>query len=351
MEEFYSENEVKTFHGFRIFAIDGTTIRLPSDKELYKEYGYDEANKSVPLARGSLLYDVLNHMTLHACLKPLKTGERSMAFEHIDELIKQDKLNVETNFENDLLIFDRGYPSIPLMFYLNIHKKHFLMRAQKHFLSEVNSVLNSDQKDVVITIPAFKKGRDISPDFPKYLPFLDKDACLKLRVLVFDLPGGQPEILITSLVDKTKFSAEDLFKLYGFRWGEEEEYKFKKCITEIENFSGRSKLAVEQDFFATIFSCNLYALLMNEVEAELIQERAADEAREDLKYEYKVNRNVLVGIIKNEIIDVFLSNCDLYEYCEKLKKRIKKNLVPIRPDRKFPRNHKRVKNKINRRAL
>jgi len=55
-----------------------------------------------------------------------------------------------------------------------------------------------------------------------------------------------------------------------------------------------------------------------------------------------------------QIIDCFvnhnlLSNYD--KYCEKLKNRIKRNLIPIVPGRQFPRNFKHTRRKINRKAL
>lgn len=73
--------------------------------------------------------------------------------------------------------------------------------------------------------------------------------------------------------------------------------------------------------------------------------------KKELKYEYKINRNILIGIVKDEIIDIFLSDRNLDEYCNALKDRIKKNLIPIRPNRKYPRVFKRIRSTIDRRAL
>jgi hypothetical protein len=43
----------------------------------------------------------------------------------------------------------------------------------------------------------------------------------------------------------------DLFKkLYYLRWGIEENYKRLKQWVEIENFSGKSVLSIQQDFYA-----------------------------------------------------------------------------------------------------
>lgn len=63
------------------------------------------------------------------------------------------------------------------------------------------------------------------------------------------------------------------------------------------------------------------------------------------------NRNMLIGIIKDEIMDILCGNQDLNEYCNQLKNRIKKNFVPIVPGRQFSRFTKRTRNKFRRRAL
>lgn len=97
---------------------------------------------------------------------------------------------------------------------------------------------------------------------------------MQVRVVVFTLSSGEKEVIVTSLLDKEKFSYDDIFKLYALRWNVEEGYKFYKSIAEIENFSGKSKLAIEQDFFATIFACNISSLLMQEAQDELNQARS-----------------------------------------------------------------------------
>jgi hypothetical protein len=359
LEEFYSNNIIKTINGLRVIAIDGSTIKLPVSKELYEQYGSatNGTANSVPLARTSLMFDVLNNITLHATLNSYATSERGPAFEHINELIRQNNRIQEKSFIGDLLLFDRGYPSLPLMFFLSFKKINFLMRIQRNFLLETNDVIEKGLKDVIIKIPAFKDGRIINSDFKKYMPNLDKNAVIEIRVLVFELSSGQQEIIVTSLLDQELYSYDEIFKLYSLRWNIEECYKFYKSIAEIENFSGKSKLAVEQDFYSTIFTCNICAMLMQEAQDELDEASKKENQStinghsKKLKYEYKINRNILVGLVKNEIIDVFLSNQDLDEYCAILKNRIKQNMVPIRPNRMFTRFFKSLKRTIYRRAL
>jgi hypothetical protein len=355
--ESYSDNDITTFKGYRLLGVDGSTVRLPISDELYKEYGSDVTNNSIPLARTSIMHDVLNNITIHATLNSYHSSERDMALEHIFELCRITPL-INGNYIDDILIFDRGYPSLFIIFLLMHLKKHFVMRCSKSFLAEVNAVLETGTIDTIITIPAFKQGRTPSPNFAKYLPHLKQDASVQVRITCFDLSSGEQEILISSLVNQDQFTYDDLFKLYGMRWGAEEGYKLYKCIAEIENFSGKSKLTVEQDFFATIFTCNVAGLLMQEAQTEVEQEHSEAEKPNNAtvkikqrKYVYKINRNVLIGTLKNEIVEIFLNDTDLNAYCEQFKKRIKRSLVPIRPGRSYPRIFRGREKSVNRRAL
>ncbi len=349
LEEFYTDNEIETFKGFRVLAIDGSTLRLPIDDDLYHFYGTHIHDSNIPLARISTMFDVLNQVTLHGLIKDNKASERCMADEHIKYLAQIN--NSHQSFE-DLLIFDRGYPSLGLLIMLDNAKKHFLARIQKNFFSEINAAIKSECRDSIITIPIFEKRKSPNAPLNEYLSNLQHDATLKLRFLILDLPNGQKEYIITSLMDQNKFSSNDIFSLYHLRWNIEENYKFYKNIAKIENFSGRSKTAIEQDFYATIFACNVSALLMSEAQEELtIELQKSSQKEKILKYKYKVNRNILIGTIKDEIMDIFLGDQDLSEYCEKLKNRIKRNLVPVIPGRQFPRNSRQVRYKVDRKAL
>jgi len=315
LEEFYTDNEFKTFKGFRLLAIDGSTLRLPIDDNLSDFYGTNSSDSNIPMARISTMFDVLNHINLHGLIKDNKASERDMAAEHIKYLTQIS--NPNQSFE-DLLIFDRGYPSSGLLIMLKNAKKHFLIRVQKNFFSETNAAMKSGHCDSIVTIPISEKRIFPNTSLKEYLDNLPSNTELQIRFLVLDLPNNQKEYIITSLIDQNKFSANDIFLLYGLRWNIEESYKFYKNIVEIENFSGKSKLTTEQDFYATIFACNISALLMleaqEEIEAELEKSNEIhneNKKEKTSKYKHKINRNILIGTIKNEIMDILIGDKDL----------------------------------------
>jgi len=336
--EFYSDNEIKTFKGLRVLAVDGSTIRLPKTNELYEHFGTNQKG-NVPLANTSVLYDVLNHITLNATLVSYReTSEKTMAMEHFEELFDLDR-KVTGNQHSDLLVFDRGYLSHFLMFFLREKNKNFLFRATAT-ITEIVNVIKSGNKDAIIDIVLTKEKLRFRPDFKKYAVNLENNS-IKVRVATYELSSGETEILVTSLIDQNEFTYDDLFNLYAKRWNIEENYKLYKCIAEIENFSGESKLAIEQDFYATVFTCNAGSLLSQEAQDEVNLESA----EKDIKYTYKINRNILIGTIKNEILEIFLGDQDIAQSCEQLKKRLKRSLVAVRPGRSFDRPTFRWRNR------
>tara|TARA_R110001592_G_scaffold123108_2_gene330620 strand:- start:343 stop:792 length:450 start_codon:yes stop_codon:yes gene_type:complete len=94
IDEFYTDNElgIKLWNGFRVLAVDGSSITLPFTDELKGIYGLvkNQTDTGVVQARGSVLYDVLDSQ-----LSPKKEGERALELLHL----------VKTK-ARDLIIYD-----------------------------------------------------------------------------------------------------------------------------------------------------------------------------------------------------------------------------------------------------
>ena len=123
----------------------------------------------------------------------------------------------------------------------------------------------------------------------------------RVRVLRFILYSGIEEVLITSLYNE-RYTIEDFKKLYFKRWGIEIKFDELKNRLEIENFTGTTKIAIEQDFYASIYLSNMFKLAKQESD-EIIKENNKEN---DLKHEYKTNLNMLVGCLKDKLILMML---------------------------------------------
>ena len=87
VNEFYSDNEqgVELWNSFRLLAVDGSRLTLPSTDELKKIYGQtrNQSQTGVTQARVSVLYDVINNYVIDGILSPLKIGEGKLAIQHL----------------------------------------------------------------------------------------------------------------------------------------------------------------------------------------------------------------------------------------------------------------------------
>jgi hypothetical protein len=70
------------------------------------------------------------------------------------------------------------------------------------------------------------------------------------------LGTGEVETLLTNLSQK-QLPIRKVGALYFKRWGIETGYDALKSKLQMENFSGKTKIAAEQDFYATVFLLNM----------------------------------------------------------------------------------------------
>jgi hypothetical protein len=324
IREFYTDNDdsIKLWKGFRLLAVDGSRITLPNTEELKSFYGENknQTTTTVVQARASVLYDVLNKYVLDGILSPLSDGEMTSAIKHL-----------EHTKPKDLVIYDRGYPSFRLIFEHYYKSVDFVIRAKKDFNNVVIDFYASGLKSKIVE---FYPGKNTKISDKPY----DYKTSKTVRLVRVPLPNGEDEILITSLLDTEKYPSEIFKTLYFKRWSIETFYDEFKTKLKVENFSGYSKHSILQDFYAALFVSNIQSLLVADINEELQKETKT-------KYIYKVNNNLSYGFLKDRIVTLFFSNTDTNEILAELKQLLKKNIIPIRPDRKFERNKDKYRNR------
>jgi len=359
IESYYEDKEgVELYRGFRTFAIDGSTLQLPNvesispkikgqvqkmKQELRDIYGYNSNNLAdyETKARISILEDVENRIVHQGIINSYFSSEKDMAFEHIEYLAElKDKSSTSYN---DLIIFDRGYPSYALLFFLESKGIDYLIRMPKKQFAEIEKFRIGKLKDSIITIELTKtrlsdiKRKNNNPKIAKVLKDKVVGDVIKLRAIKVKLESGEIEILITSLLDKKAHKTKIFKEFYFKRWGVEEEYKAIKCLLQVENFTGITQIAINQDFFATLFMLNMNNIMINAVEEEKIEEYNQKKER---KYQYKVNRNFAIGSMKDEFIYLLVTDGNIEAFYDEMLDTISTNLTPIKPNRSFSRDRK-----------
>lgn len=330
VEEFYTDNDdsVKLWSGFRLLAVDGSRMTLPDTQELEAIYGRtkNQSKTGVVQARVSVLYDVLNNYVIDGSLAPLSTGESSLAMGHL-----------EFSGAGDLIIYDRGYPSFNLIYEHYEKGIDFLIRVKTSFSNVTRKFYESKQSTEIVEIYPGKTTKLSDKPY-------SRDTCVQVRLVRVELPGGEVEILLTSLADLVKYPNNIFKKLYFMRWGVETFYDEFKNKIKAEHFSGYSQHSVLQDFYAALFVSNIQSLVIGELNDELAAEN------ESTKYQYKINTNLSYGFLKNRILELFLSDRDMSIIIGELRNLIKRHTIPIRPGRKYHRDvdkfRKRIKPKV-----
>lgn len=327
-EQFYKEYEYEKYKGFRLLGVDGSMIILPNNEDTKKEFSttnvknqYQDKNKEIVQARVSVLYDLLNNIVVDAIMSDSKIHEINIT---IKEHLKQVK-------EEDLVIFDRGYPSYRLFATITSkYEANYLIRMKTSMYKKYTKVLfdkNSDIEDITVTIkPTYKELKEIciKEDLPQEI---------KVRFVKVILDDGKIEVLATSVLDKNILKTEDLKELYFKRWGIETYYEIMKNRLSLENFTGTSALAVKQDFYATMFISNIEALVTFDLNEEL-----KNRNKKSNKYEQKVNKSVSFNTIKNYAFELlYFPDKDIDGILDKIYQQLRTNKIAIRPNRKYDR--------------
>ena len=84
--------------------------------------------------------------------------------------------------------------------------------------------------------------------------------------------------------------------------GMECKYKELKSSIEIEEFSGTKPIAIEQDFYASIYLSMVASLIKKDADAAI----ANDNKDKNLKSEYQANRNFILSEVLKKIITVMI---------------------------------------------
>ena len=117
------------------------------------------------------------------------TSERDIAIELIEKL-------KQMGLKNDLILFDRGYPSRKFFAYLENSGVKYLMRVKNQSMKEINEAMEPDQI------------AEIKVD----------GKTIKVRVLRFMLDSEVEKVLVTNLWEES-LGIQEFKALYFKRWG------------------------------------------------------------------------------------------------------------------------------------
>ena len=318
----------KTIKEYYLLAADGSDINIPyisDDKETIHDMG---KNGECSQFHINALYDCLNHIYWNIHIDTASKKRESDALKN--RIVQHDYP------KKSIITADRGYEGYDLIACCNENHQKFVFRVKDK--ESGNSILkNCDlpegEFDVTIQKKITRKQtNEIKMQKTKYitlsnslkftyLDITDDFYDIKFRVVRFPLKDGNHECLITNL-DESEFTMEELKELYELRWQIETSFRKLKYTIGLSNFHSKKRRSIEQEIFARVIFYNLSNIMALNTEVKT-----------------KGRTHVLTFNFTLVVTNIRLYLRGFFKEAE-LIKRIKKYLVPIRPDRSYPRNVK-----------
>ena len=297
----------KTFCGYNVIAVDGSTAEIPNTKTLKEIFGAAKASEtSSSNARVGLngFYDTLNELMIKLVVDKYQKAEKTVFLENIEEVLQIYEGKAV------LLIFDRGYICLELLLKLSELGVKYLFRLPSNcYKEERKSAITNDELINIEITKARMKG--IGKD--KQKAYLLQEFKTE-RLVCVELDTEEKEYLLTNL-DNQEVPYEKMKELYRQRWQIERCFNILKNRLHIENISTRTKNGVEQEIQATVLLGNIIADMAKEANLQIPK-------KEQNKYEYRVNVNVLTGIVKTYFHYFFFTEATTHEIREKYQKRL-----------------------------
>ncbi|MCE9674127.1 IS4 family transposase [Myxococcus stipitatus] len=240
-----------------VYALDGTTVRVPDSPDNWGEFGGSEGNgtragSAYPTVRAVALMAARSHLVAAVRFGAYSTGEVTLAAELWSQLPEDSLAIVDRNFTavRDLVEIATGAP-----------RRHWLVRARANM--KPVRVEKLGQNDELVELPTSRGMRARSP---KSLP-----EAVRMRAIRYQRPGFRPGVLLTSLLDAKKYPAQEIVRLYHERWEIELGYDEIKThlLDRQEAIRSRTPQGVRQEVWGILLAYNLVRVEM---------ERAASEA-------------------------------------------------------------------------
>ncbi len=317
-----SERPILRWRGHRLFGVDSSLLRLPDSEALGQAFGWKEAANQngatgtrYPEARLSVVYDLLNRIGHDARLEPSTLGEVALAMQQSESLQP-----------GDVALTDRGFSGYVYFARVVQRGAHFIGRCSTgSFLAaqELFRLNRANQSQVVwLHAPPEQKAECRRLGLP---------LKMKVRFVSVRLPTGALEVLATSLLDEALYPTEEFLTVYHWRWGHETFYLMLKGRLELENFSGRTVEAVQQDVQAAVLLANLESVLSEPAQAALT-ERGTPQTQP-----VQVNRSNSYHALKLQVLDLLYSDIPVRQVVHQLMKLFAGSPVAVRPNRTGPR--------------
>lgn len=321
---------------YQLLACDGSSFtftRNPKDPDSYfapdgkTTNGYNQVHAVA-------LFDLLSKRYCDTVVQPIR---KKNEFQALTQMI--DRCGTANTVP--VFIADRGFASFNVFAHAIQHGSYFLIRAKD---VNVHRLLGTDFPDTenfdiqvnrILTRSNSRKKR-LHPELEDQYRFIcssvtfdyldsnsRKEYSLSLRVLRFKISGDGYENIITNLPVED-FSVEEIKRLYRLRWGIETSFRELKHTLGSKNFHSKKREYIELEIWARLILYNFCSVITKHV---VLQQKSG-------KHTYQVNYTIAYQACHYFLR---LHNGEVPPDIESL---IRQNILPVRPDRTYARQHR-----------
>jgi len=238
------------WRGLAVYGIDGSTFTLADTPEIRTFFGAPstgstQADAAFPLARVVVLQASRSHIIAAAKVGSYTgSSELSLTDDLIPEIPAYSVTLVDRNFLCGRFIHRLMSDGI---------ERHFVTRAKSKIA--IYKVKELGPGDYLVQLNHSRADRKKDKTLPKRW---------NARAIYYQIDGGKPEILLTSLLDPVAYPKDELVELYHERW--EVALTFGETKTQMLNHSAplrsKKKEGVLQEIWGVLLAYNLVRLEM-----------------------------------------------------------------------------------------
>ena len=317
------------YKGYRLLAADGSDLQIFADpKDIDSYYPGTNGQKHYNMLHINAVYDLMNRSYQDILIQKGRKMNENAALV---------LMTGRSSIPKAILIADRNYEAYNGIAHIEKKGWKYLIRIRdtagmiRPFHFDSNCDLDV-WKTITLTrkqTNTFKRMKADDPARYRCLPnsspfdFIDlydnKYYDLNNRFVRFQISEDTYETVITNL-SADEFSPDELKHLYNLRWGIETSFRELKYTIGLKQPVSKKAEYISQEIFAR---CIMYNF------CELVTSHAAIHYQSE-KYVYQTNFSAAVHICR-----LFLRGSVAPPDAET---NISRNLVPVRPNRKAPRN-------------
>lgn len=313
-----------TVQGYRLLAVDGSDLRLPSNpSDDFSLIRNNAERKQYNLVHLNAMYDLVNKVYIDVAMQRKKGMN-----EHKALVSMVDRSNISGKV---LVLMDRGYESFNNIAHFQEKHWNYIIRAKESYgiISGLRlpSLLEFDEEiTLTLTRRQTKETLPLLNNQPERYRWIQPHTTfdyierkqgnmydLHFRAVRFLLSDGNYETVYTNL-DKDLFPVKKIKELYNLRWGIETSFRELKYAVGLACLHSKKKDSMLQEVFSRLILYNYASLIARKVPTP-----------EGKQVNFSAAMLICKQFLKKKITATLMLEL------------LQKHLSPIRPGRKYKR--------------